>query len=66
LLGTAILGAVAAGEYQTIVAAMKSMSQPGEVIRPNAAYQEYHGEKYKIFLRMYEHFKEIRDLSSKL
>ena len=66
LLGTAILAAVAAGEYQTIVAAMKSMSRPGEVIRPNAACQKYHGEKYKIFLRMYEHFKEIRNLSSTL
>jgi len=64
LLGTAILAAVAAGEYQSIIDDMRNMSRPGQVIRPKAACQEYHDRKYKIFLKMYEHFKELRDLSS--
>jgi FGGY-family pentulose kinase len=66
LLGTAILAAVAAGQYPTIIDAMRNMSRTGTVIKPDLTHQKYHDGKYKIFLKMYEHFKEIRDLSSDL
>jgi len=66
LLGTAILAAVASGQYQTIIDGMRNMSRPGPVIKPDLTHQKYHDGKYKIFLKMYEHFKEIRDLSSNL
>ena len=66
LLGTAILAAVAAGKYRTVVEAMKSMSKPGEVIAPNTRHRRYHEGKYRIFKMMYEHFKKIRSLSGEL
>jgi FGGY-family pentulose kinase len=66
LLGTAILAAVAAGKYDSVIDAMKAMSQVGEVISPNLVHQKYHDGKYKIFKKMYDHFQEIRQLSQEL
>jgi len=66
LLGTAILAAVAAGKYRSVIEAMEKMSQVGEIIFPNRSYQKYHEGKYKIFKKMYEHFQEIRQLSYEL
>jgi len=54
LLGSAILGAVAAGDYGSVMDAMSQMSAPGEVIEPgNEMIRDYHDAKYKIFHRMY-------------
>jgi len=66
LLGAAVLAVVAAGKYPSVVAAMQTMSQVSEVISPNRTYQTYHDGKYRIFKKMYEHFKEIRMLSLEL
>jgi FGGY-family pentulose kinase len=64
LLGTAILAAVASGQYQTIIDGMRHMSRPGPIIKPYLTHKTHYNRKYKIFLKMYEHFKEIRDLSA--
>jgi FGGY-family pentulose kinase len=55
LLGSAILGAVAAGVYPSIPDAMAVMSQPGEVVEPDTTTKSYHDAKYKVFHSMYEH-----------
>ena len=53
LLGSAILGAVAAGVYPSIPDAMKAMCRAGEVIEPNRETQNYHDWKYTRQLAMY-------------
>lgn len=55
LLGSAILGAVAAKKYSSVVAAMQAMNNVGKIILPNksAKVQKYHHAKYKVFLEMY-------------
>ncbi|MCL5261515.1 MAG: FGGY-family carbohydrate kinase [Gammaproteobacteria bacterium] len=54
LLGSAILGAVAAKQYLSVPAAMQAMSKPGRIIKPNrsASLQKFHARKYRIFLEM--------------
>lgn len=55
LLGSAILGAVAAGAYGSILEAMTAMCEPGEAIEPaGGATAAYHDSKHAIFHRMYE------------
>ncbi len=55
LLGSAILGAVAAGGFPGIPEAMAAMTAPGTVIEPaGGAVQTYHECKYKIFHRMHD------------
>lgn len=53
LLGSAMLGAVAAGIYGNVLEAMAAMSAPGEVIRPRRRHAAYHERKYGVFKRMY-------------
>jgi FGGY-family pentulose kinase len=55
LLGSAILGAVAAARYADVPEAMRAMSRAGQVIEPEAGEaQRYHDAKYAVFQRMYE------------
>jgi FGGY-family pentulose kinase len=53
LLGSAMLGAVAAGAFESLAGAMGNMSQAGTVIEPGAAVvREFHDAKYAVFRRM--------------
>lgn len=53
LLGAAMLGAVAAGEYADVPGAMRAMSRPGVVIEPGRGEVEaYYAGKYRVFARM--------------
>lgn len=56
LLGSAVLGAVAAGRYPTVVESMKHMNQPGKIIKPDRSRDitSYHHSKYKVFHKMYQ------------
>lgn len=54
LLGAAILGAVAAGKFDSIQEAMGAMCHAGEVIEPDATSADYHQWKYEHQLAMYE------------
>ncbi|MBN1881716.1 MAG: FGGY-family carbohydrate kinase [Deltaproteobacteria bacterium] len=63
LLGSAVLGAVAGGDFPTIMEAMAAMESPGEVIGPEAgAVRDYHDRKYRVFHRMYDDFMAYRVL----
>lgn len=53
LLGSAILGATAAGIYPSIYEAMRNMSGSGEVIRPRKRTAAYHRAKYRAFQSLY-------------
>jgi FGGY-family pentulose kinase len=55
LLGSAMLGAVAAGDYATVTEAMTKMSAAETVIEPcKGATARYHDAKRQVFLQMYE------------
>jgi D-ribulokinase len=48
LLGSAMLGAVAGGAYDSIDAAMHAMSKIGEIAAPNPALAAFHAAKRKV------------------
>ncbi len=53
ILGSAMLGAVAAGTYDSVQAAMAAMSRPGIVMAPDPASAKYHTAKYTVFHQLY-------------
>lgn len=65
LLGSAILGACAAGYFPSITDAIQSMGGKGIPVRPNNAVIEYHNRKYEVFRKMYEHQVEYRKIMCK-
>lgn len=55
LLGSAMLGAVASGDYAKVTEAMSKMSAVEKVIEPcRGAVASYHCAKHDVFLQMYE------------
>ncbi len=63
LLGAAILGAVAAGDFSSVPAAMAAMNRAGEVVAPaGGAVADYHAAKHRVFLRMYDDFMAYRKM----
>lgn len=55
LLGSAMMGAVAAGDHPSLLSAMGAMSAAREVVEPAGGdVAEFHHRKYQIFHRMYE------------
>jgi FGGY-family pentulose kinase len=65
LLGAAILGAVAAGKFSTIIEAMQAMSPRAEVIKPNRETSEFHDSKYEVFKLMYGHQQQYRRIMAR-
>jgi len=54
LLGSAIIGCVAAGDSPSVVAAMATMDHAGTVVHPaRGGVAAYHAKKHAVFLRMY-------------
>jgi FGGY-family pentulose kinase len=62
LLGSAILGAVAAKAYPTILEAMTTMTAVASAIQPNTATADYHQRKYQVHHRMYDDQMAYREL----
>lgn len=61
LAGAAVLGAVAAGDYRSVMAGMTALNAAGEVIRPRrGAVAKYHDKKYQIFHRQHADFCAYR------
>lgn len=63
LLGSAILGAVAAGSFASIQDAMGAMCHAGEVVEPDAKTADFHNWKYAHQLHMYEEHVKRRSRS---
>jgi ribulose kinase len=61
LLGTAILAAVACGEFSDIFQGMASMCQAAKSISPNPSTAAFHQAKYDIFKEMYEFQRKMHD-----
>ena len=64
LLGSAILGAVAAKAYPTILEAMTAMTAVASAIEPSTETAEYHRRKYRVYQRMYDDQLGYRELMS--
>jgi len=60
LLGTAVLAAVAVGEFPDISQGMKSMGHEAEVIQPDQGTFPFHAAKYEIFKEMYDFQKKMK------
>ncbi len=60
LLGSAMLAAVGAGKYETVIEAAVKMSAPGKHFLPDRRTAIYHNKKYLVFKKMYEHFQQYR------
>ncbi len=55
LLGSAILGAVASGDFGSVLAGMAAMNKAGDVIEPaGSEVAHYHEAKHKVFHKLYE------------
>jgi FGGY-family pentulose kinase len=55
LLGSALLGAVASGDFPSVIAGMGAMNHADQVIEPaGGEVARYHDAKYRVFHRMYE------------
>lgn len=54
LLGAAMLGAVAGGEFASVEEAMAAMSRPGEIIEPDRDAAPWHDAKYRVFHRLHD------------
>jgi FGGY-family pentulose kinase len=59
LLGSAILGAVAAGDFGDIFDAMKSMCRSDHVVHPDRSTAAHHQARYEIFKDMAEFQKQM-------
>jgi D-ribulokinase len=60
LLGSAMLGAVAGGAYDSIDAAMHAMSKIGEIAAPNPALGAFHAAKRRVHRMLQELDRESR------
>ncbi|RBP85583.1 FGGY-family carbohydrate kinase [Marinomonas rhizomae] len=59
LLGCAMLGAVAAGEFTDLRQAMKVMSGQGRMVEPRqGSINNYHNNKYKVFRKMQDDYSK--------
>jgi ribulose kinase len=63
LLGAAILGAVAAGDFGSVLDAAQALNQAGDVLDPaGGAVAEYHRAKHTVFQQMYDAFMAQRKI----
>jgi FGGY-family pentulose kinase len=63
LLGSAVLGAVAAGRFPRVLAAMQALNAAGAVLAPTRGrVAQYHDLKYKVFTRLHADFRAYRRL----
>ncbi|MEX1039032.1 MAG: FGGY-family carbohydrate kinase [Pirellulaceae bacterium] len=61
LLGSAMLGAVAAGQYPTLLSAMAAMSGAGQVLAPDITTTTYHQAKYDVFRQLHTDQQAYRE-----
>ncbi|XP_068809442.1 FGGY carbohydrate kinase domain-containing protein isoform X4 [Struthio camelus] len=62
LVGAAILGACASGDFASIQEAMAKMGKIGRVVQPNHGDKRFYDKKYEVFLKLVEHQREYRSI----
>ncbi|WAJ27317.1 FGGY-family carbohydrate kinase [Antarcticirhabdus aurantiaca] len=66
LLGSAMVGSVAAGAYPDLSAAADAMCRIGEETRPSAAMTAFHGAKFEAFEALQRAERETRRIMARL
>uniref|UniRef100_A0A8C9MVV4 FGGY carbohydrate kinase domain containing n=1 Tax=Serinus canaria TaxID=9135 RepID=A0A8C9MVV4_SERCA len=66
LVGAAILGACASGDFASIQEAMAKMGKIGKVVQPNHEHKRFYDKKYEVFLKLVEHQREYRSIMNSL
>ena len=67
LLGAAILGAVAAGDFGSVLEAMGALDQTGDALEPaGGPVAEYHRAKHVVFQQMYDAFVAYREIMARV
>lgn len=62
LLGTAILAAVGAGKFPSIMDASIRMSSAGQRFQPRKKHARFHAAKYRVFRKMYDHLRSYQEI----
>ena len=62
LLGSAILGATAAGVHASLEVAMQAMTRLGSIVQPDAATADFHARKYRVYRRMIDDQRAYQSL----
>jgi len=63
LLGSAVLGAVASGQFDEVLSAMTAMNSTDQVIKPTKGrVAKYHAAKYAVFQRLHDDFLAYREI----
>jgi FGGY-family pentulose kinase len=66
LLGSAVLGAVAAGTFPCVLDAMSAMNSAGPVVTPaTGRLARYHAAKHRVFHRMHTDFLAYRQMMAR-
>ena len=62
LIGTAMLAATAAGLHPSLAEAASAMARTGRTIRPDRSNSDTYDRRYRAFLRMHEHRRELAQI----
>lgn len=62
LLGAAMLGACAAGQFGTLQQASRAMAGPANLVVPDRLIAGYQVRKYAVFLKMLDDQRSYRDI----
>jgi len=62
LLGSAMLAAVGAGKFPTVMDAAVRMSAVGQRFLPRKKHARFHDAKYRVFRKMYGHLRAYREI----
>uniref|UniRef100_A0A8C0IV95 Carbohydrate kinase FGGY C-terminal domain-containing protein n=1 Tax=Chelonoidis abingdonii TaxID=106734 RepID=A0A8C0IV95_CHEAB len=60
LVGAAILGACASGDFASVQEAMERMGKIGRIVQPNHRDKRFYDKKYEVFLKLVEHQREYK------
>ncbi|XP_030427382.1 FGGY carbohydrate kinase domain-containing protein isoform X4 [Gopherus evgoodei] len=60
LVGAAILGACASGDFASVQEAMERMGKIGKIVQPNHRDKRFYDKKYEVFLKLVEHQREYK------
>ncbi|KAM4641136.1 FGGY carbohydrate kinase domain-containing protein [Discoglossus pictus] len=66
LVGAAILGACASGDFASIQDAMQKMVKVGKIVRPSDQDKRFYDKKYEVFLKLLEHQREYKSIMDRV
>lgn len=61
LLGSAMLAAVAGGQFPSLIHAMRAMTKAEQIYQPSASQQALHRKRYQAFLLLQQTAKTVRE-----